>query len=224
MWIIQICLFDPPVIWQIHMSASSSSCHLNFSLSPNNTQLAADVGIYWTLSHFLFAVSKNNNNNVWVFVWEDALSLITFYFFPRSLNCKTCLRLYRLSREKLNPATLPFPPSNLEITRKVLLQQMVDVKYVDHLLFPIYIALVISQLVHGDSRLKLYPIYLADQLHIQASHLPTVEMYLNWGLFIPGTPGESPPYFFFLIWITVTHSVPHCSFFPECSFLPLQLL
>lgn len=151
---------------------------------------------YWALSCFLFAVSKIKKT-MCEFLSGRMHCLSSPFPFSPCLNCKTCLRLYRLSREKLNPATLPFPVSNPEITRKVLQHQMVDVKYVDHLLFPIYIALVISQLVHGGSRLKLYPIYLADQLHIQASHLPTVEMYLNWGLFIPGTPGESPPYFFF---------------------------
>ena len=55
---------------------------------------------------------------------------------------------------------------------------------------------MISQPVHGHSRLKLYLYFLAD-LHIQANHLPAVEMYLNGGPFIRETPGESPPYVFF---------------------------
>lgn len=104
---------------------------------------------------------------------------------------------------------------------KVLHHQMWGVKYSAHLPFPIYTALVLSPKVHSDSRRKLYLIYVADP-HIQASHLPTLKMYLNWGLFIPGTPGESPPCFFFLIWITATHSVPLCSFW-KVFLPPLQL-
>lgn len=124
--------------------------------------------------------------------------------------------------ERANPASLFSPPRHIQITRKVHLHQMWDVIYMAHLPFPIYIALVISQPVDGDSRLKLCLIYLAD-LYIQANHLPTAEMYLNCGLFIPGTPGESPPYFFFLIWITVTHSVRLCSFW-KVFLPPLQLI
>ena len=68
------------------------------------------------------------------------------------------------------------------------------------------------------NRLKLYLIYLTDQLHIQANHMPSSKMYLNWGLFIPRTPGESPPYIFFsfgLLWLTLFFSaVSEKCFFP----------
>lgn len=110
------------------------------------------------------------------FLWEDAPSLFTFYFFSTA-------KLVRDGTDSPGrEETLQFsffPLSYFEITRKVLLHQMLGVKCLAHLPFPIYIALVISRLVHSDSRLKLYLIYLADQLHIQANHLLTVEMYLN---------------------------------------------
>lgn len=80
---------------------------------------------------------------------------------------------------------------------------------------------MISQPVYGHSRLKRYLYFLADP-RIQVNHLPAVETYLNRGPFIRGTPGESPPYvflIFFLIWITVTHSVPLCNFW-KCFFPP----
>lgn len=77
-----------------------------------------------------------------------------------------------------------FPPITF---KSVLLHQMCRVKYCKNTVcssftFFIYIASMISQPVHGDSRLKLYLIYMAD-LHIQANHLLTVDMYPNWGFF-----------------------------------------
>lgn len=156
----------------------------------------------------------------------DAISHWILFFFLLTVKL---VQDWTYSGNKGSLATLFFcyrETLESQITRKVLLHQMWGVKSLAHLPFPIYNTLVISQQVHNDSAPKLYLVYLAGQLHIQASHLLTVEMFLNWGLFIPGTATESPLYTyinkyiyirFSLIWFTVTlflSAVSEKCFFP----------
>lgn len=173
-------------------STSTLACHWA-------TLLAVDVGTgAWNIIITYFSCQqKISNDNVWFFFFSffgGAISHWIVFFF--SFNCKTGTRLDIFWKEREPSYSVFCYRETLEsqITRKVLLHQMWGVKWLAHLPFPIYNTLVISQQVHSDSAPKLYLVYLAGQLHIQASHLLTVEMFLNWGLFIPGTARDCPLY------------------------------
>lgn len=158
-------------------------------------------------------------------LWRCYFSLNRIFF---SFNCKTGTRLDIFWKEREPSYSVFCYRETLEsqITRKVLLHQMWGVKWLAHLPFPIYNTLVISQQVHSDSAPKLYLVYLAGQLHIQASHLLTVEMFLNWGLFIPGTARDCPLYTYINKYIYIYTFFPHldyCDSVPLCSFWKMFL-